>query len=83
LGVAAHITRLPTGTISFLFSDIEGSTRLLARLRGRYADLLDEHRRLLRKAALCLPVSTDESRWSSRMATPEPERSVGFHPDSL
>ena len=33
-----------------MFSDIEGSTRLLARLRRGYADLLDEHRRLLRIA---------------------------------
>jgi DNA-binding SARP family transcriptional activator/class 3 adenylate cyclase/tetratricopeptide (TPR) repeat protein len=37
-------------TVTFLFTDIEGSTRLLTRLRGRYADVLDEHRRLLRTA---------------------------------
>ena len=34
---------LPTGTITFLFSDIEGSTRLLARSRERYADALADH----------------------------------------
>jgi hypothetical protein len=30
------MAELPTGTVSFLFSDVEGSTRLLTRLRGRY-----------------------------------------------
>ena len=40
----------PTGTVTFLFTDIEGSTQLLERLRGRYADLLAEHRRILRAA---------------------------------
>jgi class 3 adenylate cyclase len=39
---------LPTGTVTFLCSDIEGSTRLLQYLGVRYADLLAEHRRLLR-----------------------------------
>jgi predicted ATPase/class 3 adenylate cyclase len=33
-----------------LFSDIEGSTRLLRRLRGRYGEVLAEHQRLLRAA---------------------------------
>jgi predicted ATPase/class 3 adenylate cyclase len=41
---------LPSGTVTFLFSDIEGSTRLLTRLRGRYAGVLAEHQRLLRAA---------------------------------
>jgi predicted ATPase/class 3 adenylate cyclase len=44
------MAELPRGTVTFLFSDIEGSTRLLARLRGRYADVLGEHQRLLRAA---------------------------------
>ena len=39
---------LPTGTITLLFTDIEGSTHLLQRLGERYADLLDECRTLLR-----------------------------------
>jgi len=42
--------RLPRGTVTFLFSDIEGSTRLLARLRDRYAEVLGEHHRALRTA---------------------------------
>jgi class 3 adenylate cyclase len=42
---------LPTGTVTFLFTDIEGSTALLQRLGDRrYAEILDEHRRLLRDA---------------------------------
>ena len=41
---------LPTGTVTFLFTDVEGSTRLLQEDGPRYADLLDEHRRVLREA---------------------------------
>src|SRR5215472_4243364 len=39
---------LPTGTVTLLFSDIEGSTRLLQQVGDRYAGLLAECRRLLR-----------------------------------
>lgn len=41
---------LPTGTVTLLFSDMEGSTRLLARLGATYGDLLSSQRRLLRNA---------------------------------
>ncbi len=41
---------LPTGTVTFLFTDIEGSTRLLQQLGDRYATVLMEYRRLLRTA---------------------------------
>jgi predicted ATPase/class 3 adenylate cyclase len=44
------MAELPSGTVTFLFSDVEGSTRLLTRLRGGYAELLAEHQRLLRAA---------------------------------
>jgi predicted ATPase/class 3 adenylate cyclase len=41
----------PLGTVTFLFTDIEGSTRLLERLgQAGYATLLVEHHRLLREA---------------------------------
>ena len=40
----------PAGTVTLLFSDIEGSTRLLEGLGERYADVLDEHRRIVRGA---------------------------------
>ena len=42
---------LPEGTVTFLFTDIEGSTGLLDRLgRGVYGELLQRHRGLLREA---------------------------------
>ena len=41
---------LPSGTITFLFSDIEGSTELARRLGRRYGDVLAEHAALLRAA---------------------------------
>src|ERR671919_389603 len=41
---------LPTGTVTFLFTDIEGSTRLLDVLGDRYAALLESHQRILREA---------------------------------
>ena len=41
---------LPAGTVTFLFTDIEGSTRLLHDLGERYADILAEHRHTLRNA---------------------------------
>jgi predicted ATPase/class 3 adenylate cyclase len=44
------VPRLPTGPLTLLFTDIEGSTRLLQQLGTRYADLLRECRRLLRQA---------------------------------
>jgi YVTN family beta-propeller protein len=44
------MTELPSGTVTFLFTDIEGSTRLLKRLRDRYGDALADHQRIVRQA---------------------------------
>ena len=44
------MTDLPSGAVTFVFTDIEGSTRLVRRLRARYAEVLGEHQRLLRGA---------------------------------
>jgi class 3 adenylate cyclase len=44
------VAELPTGTVTFLFTDIEGSTRLLHELGAGYAEALAEHRRVLRDA---------------------------------
>ena len=41
---------MPDGTITFLFTDIEGSTRLVQRLGDAYPDVLATHARLLREA---------------------------------
>ena len=45
------MAELPSGTVTFLFTDIEGSTELLKELgHDRYAEVLGEHERLLRAA---------------------------------
>ena len=44
------MTGLPTGTVTLLFSDMEGSTRLLTRLGDQYLVALDAQRAILRKA---------------------------------
>jgi len=42
---------LPSGTVTFLFTDVEGSTRLLHELGAEgYAEALAEHRRVIREA---------------------------------
>jgi len=41
---------LPGGTVTFLFTDIEGSTRLLQELGDAYGDVVRDHRRLLRES---------------------------------
>ncbi len=41
--------KLPTGTVTLFFADMEGSTRLLQQLGERYAGVLAEFRRLLRQ----------------------------------
>ena len=43
------MSTLPGGTVTFLFSDIEGSTRLLEQLGDQYQDVDREHRRILRE----------------------------------
>ena len=44
------MAELPSGTVTLLFTDIEGSTRLLEQLGAGYLEVLGEHRRLLRAA---------------------------------
>src|SRR5437588_4468695 len=41
---------LPTGTLTFLFTDLEGSTHLLQHLGDRYPALLGTHYELMRRA---------------------------------
>ncbi len=47
---AAAATTLPTGTVTFLITDIEGSTRLLIELGDAYPAVLERHNELLREA---------------------------------
>jgi len=44
------VSTLPTGTVTFFFSDIEGSTRLIQQLGERYPDVLLAHHSVLREA---------------------------------
>src|SRR5215211_8678 len=44
------MTKLPTGTVTFLFTDVEGSTRLLQTLGEGYAAVHDEHAAIIRRA---------------------------------
>ena len=44
------MSTLQGGTVTFVFSDIAGSTELLKRLGDRYADALADHRRIVREA---------------------------------
>jgi len=43
------MSALPTGTLTFLFTDIEGSTRLLRELGDRFGPLLERHQALVRE----------------------------------
>ena len=50
-GILPAVRDLPGGTVTFLFTDIEGSTRLLHDVGARaYDEALTEHRRVLREA---------------------------------
>src|SRR4029450_11465599 len=44
------MTELPSGTVTFLFTDIEGSTQLVRRLGPAYAQVLSEHQQIVRAA---------------------------------
>src|SRR4029453_9773363 len=44
------MVELPRGTVSLLFTDVEGSTQLQHRLQDQYREVVTEHRRLLEEA---------------------------------
>jgi class 3 adenylate cyclase len=70
---AADRPRLPTGTVTFLFTDIEGSTRLLQDLGDRYAAVRDQHAAILRQAIRDgggVEVSTEGDSFSAAFASP-------------
>jgi class 3 adenylate cyclase len=46
----APVPDLPSGTVTFVFTDIEDSTELLKRLGDAYTEVLTGHRRLVREA---------------------------------
>ncbi len=47
----SDLSSLPTGSVTFLMTDIEGSTALLQRLGERYSTLLTDVRRVIRHSA--------------------------------
>ena len=49
-GDTARVSELPTGTVTFLFTDIEGSTRLTQELGDGWPPLLERHRQVARAA---------------------------------
>jgi YVTN family beta-propeller protein len=44
------VSELPVGTVTFLFTDIEGSTQLLKQLRDQYGIALEDQQRILRES---------------------------------
>src|SRR5947207_15771029 len=48
--IAVRMAELPTGAVTFLFTDIEGSTKLLQELGERYGAVHDRHAAILRRA---------------------------------
>jgi predicted ATPase/class 3 adenylate cyclase len=74
----ARSAALPTGTVTFLFTDIEGSTRLLQDLGDGYAAVHDQHAAILRHAigaAGGVEVSTEGDAFF--VAFPSPVAAVG------
>jgi predicted ATPase/class 3 adenylate cyclase len=66
-------TSLPTGTVTFLFTDIEGSTRLLQRIGPAYERLQHDHGRILRAAIAAgggSEVDTEGDSFFAAFATP-------------
>jgi len=69
---------LPSGTVTFLFTDVEGSTRLLQELGAEgYAESLAHHRRIIRRAcAVDGGVEVDTQGDAFFIAFPEAERAA-------
>ena len=71
---------LPSGTVTFLFTDVEGSTRLLQELGAEgHAEALADHRRVIRDACAAEGgVEVDEARLGERDSTFERSRARGY-----
>jgi class 3 adenylate cyclase len=64
--------KLPTGNVTFLLTDLEGSTELLRRLDDRYASLLADVRRLVRGAVRAVGGQVVSARGDDVFAVFEP-----------
>ena len=83
--------QLPRGFVTFVFTDIEGSTRMFRRLGDLYRSVLDDHRRLLRSAFIAhggVEIGTEGDAFFVVFASPsravlacvEAQRALGAHP---
>jgi class 3 adenylate cyclase len=70
---------VPETTVTFFFSDIEGSTRLLDHLGVRYAEVLREHRELVR-AAIVSHAGRELGTAGDGFSSPLPRRAVPSSP---
>jgi class 3 adenylate cyclase len=68
---------VPAGTVTFLFTDIEGSTRLLQKLGDRYGELVAQHHRALRESAAASGGRRSMSR-EMRSSSPFRELATGW-----
>jgi class 3 adenylate cyclase len=73
---------LPRGTVTFLFTDIEGSTRLLKELGEAYGAVLAEHQRLLREAFEAAGSQEIDTRRAIPSSSPSRVRRMGFEEPS-
>jgi predicted ATPase len=77
------VRELPAGTVTLLFTDIEGSTQLLHELGDRYAAILIDHRRVLRDVfAAHGGVEVDTQGDAFFVAFPDAEEAVGAAADA-
>ena len=62
---------LPSGTVTFLFTDVEGSTRLLQELGERYQSVLTEHHQLIRDLLARHGLALDRAAWRETQRRPQ------------
>jgi hypothetical protein len=69
---------LPTGTVTFLFADVEGSTKLLHELGAdEYGQALGEHRRILPPRSVGTSATQAKSSSGSAIQPASRQRSIG------
>ena len=65
---------LPTGTVTFLFTDVEGSTKLLHELGAeRYAEAVADHRHVVREACAAEGGAEVDTQGAMPSSSPSPQ----------